>query len=276
MATLAYEGGFSLNYFNNLLRARYLRRGSGYESFGQSYLRTDVKGYQVSDRLRLMQNNLVISAGYERLEDNTANAKAWTTTFSTLTTAVSYFSRTEFPGISVGYAREDNSNGALDSLSLVDDATNRFFIQLQRQFTFGGRHDVSLNISLSDRDDATPFDRDSRTTNIGLSSYSYYAIPLQTVLSVSYTSNSFLDGTANVKRSYTTIYANGQYRMLEDKLRLFGTISPSFGDVERLLFEFGGQYYFTRTLSAQTQLSRYFNKSTTNDLIFSLILRLDV
>jgi hypothetical protein len=85
-----------------------------------------------------------------------------------------------------------------------------------------------------------------------------------------------VDGSGSVKRSYTTIYANGQYRLLEDKLRLFGTVSPSFGDLERVLFELGGQYYFTRTLSAQTQLSRYFNTNATNDLIFSLILRLDV
>jgi hypothetical protein len=287
LATLAYEGGLSLNYFNNLFRANYLRRGSAFESFGQSYLRTDVKGYQVSDRLRLMQNNLVLSAGYERLQDNTANTSAWTTTFSTLTTAVSYFSRTEFPGISVGYSRESNSNGWSDTVNVangdttliafpIDDATNRFFIQLQRQFIFAGRHDVSLNVSLSDRNDVSVFDRDSKTTTVGLSSYSYYTIPLQTILSVSFTSNSFVDGSGSVKRSYTTIYANGQYRLLEDKLRLFGTVSPSFGDLERVLFELGGQYYFTRTLSAQTQLSRYFNTNATNDLIFSLILRLDV
>lgn len=276
LATVAYEGGLSLNYFNNLLRVNYLRRGSGYESFGQSYLRTDVKGYQFSDRLRLLQNNLVLSVGYERLQDNTAEAKPWTTTFSTLTTAVSYFSRTEFPTVSVGYSRDVNSNDATDTISAVDDAANRVFVQLQRQFLFAGRHDVSLNVSFSSRDDATAYDRDSRSTTVGLSSYSYFAIPLQTVLSFSYTSNKFLLDSTNAETDYATIYANGQYRLLDDRLRLFATVSPSFGDLERVLLEFGGQYYVTQQLSAQTQLSRYFNKGTTNDLIFSLMLRFDV
>ena len=113
-----------------------------------------------------------------------------------------------------------------------------------------------------------------------LSNMTTYSFPLQTIVSLALNSNTFsiggTGGPTSISTSYTTIYCNAQYRMLEEKLRLSGTVSPTLGDLERTLLEMGAQYYFLKNISAQTQLLLYLNKGGNNDTIWSLILRLDV
>jgi hypothetical protein len=76
--------------------------------------------------------------------------------------------------------------------------------------------------------------------------------------------------------SSTTVYANARYRLLEDRLRLLATVSPTFGDRMRTVLDAGAQYFFLRNVSAQTQLSLYLNHDAENDIIWSLILRVDI
>lgn len=276
LATLSYEGGISLNYFNNLFRANYIRHGNSYESFGRTSLNTDVAGYQFSDRLALAQNRVYVSGAFENLKDNTAETKAATTTYRTFNAAISYISRSNVPSMTVGYLNASNTNGLQNSSSAVDDATNRVFVQLGHTFTLGTQQDATLNVSTSKRDDNTARDMDSRTTTISLSALTTYRIPLQTSASITYMSNEFGPSTGSTAIKYTTIYANAIYRFAEPNLRLMASINPTFGDIKRTVMEAGAQYFFTKNLSAQTQLTRYFNSGITNDLIWSFILRLDV
>jgi hypothetical protein len=110
-STLSYDLGLALNYFNNALKFTYLYRGSDYTSFGQTFLRKDIQGFNVLDRLRLVENQLYLSLGYERLQDNTSQTKVATTTFSTVNIAVSYFPRVDLPRLTVGFTRWTNGNG---------------------------------------------------------------------------------------------------------------------------------------------------------------------
>jgi hypothetical protein len=287
LSTLAYEAGLSLNYFNNYFKLNFLRHGNDYESFGQTFIRTDVAGFNLSDRQGLADNQFIVSAGIERLKDNTAETKAATTTYTTVNTAVSYYPRANLPNVTLAYLHAGNSNGInnnppqhVDSIYAIDDNTDRIFVQIGHGYTFGARHNASLSFSTSTRDDKTLKDLDTKSTSFTLSNQTTYGFPLQTVISLSLNSNKFsainAAGSTSISTSYTTLYGNAQYRLLEERLRLSGTISPTFGDLERTLFEIGGQYYFVKNLSAQTQLYLYFNKGGSNDTIWSFILRLDV
>jgi len=289
MPTLSYEGGIALNYFNNNFRYNYLRHGDSYESFGQSFLRTDVVGYNFSDRQRLFNNQIFISGGYERLKDNTTKIKPATTTSTTTNVGLSYYPRINFPNITIAYLLNKNYNNKTktDSLSAIDDQTNRVLIQLGKEFTFGVQHNAMLSVSTSVRDDNTVRNFDTRNTMVSLSTISIFKIPLQTIVSLTFNSNKFMSANntsssmpANL--SYTTFYVNGLYRLMDDKLRLNGSVSPTFGNIQRVLINAGAQYYFWNYLSAQTQLNLYFNKKMYNlsnsntDIVWNLIIRADI
>jgi predicted Mrr-cat superfamily restriction endonuclease len=60
LASLAAEASLSLNYFNNAFKSSYIYRGNDFQSFGQSFIRTDVAGFNISDVLRLMENKIFL------------------------------------------------------------------------------------------------------------------------------------------------------------------------------------------------------------------------
>lgn len=284
MPTLSYEGGLILNYFNNAFRFMYLRHGKSYESFGSSFFQTDVRGYNISDRLRLLENKILLSGGFERLQDNTDETKAATTTSRTINAGVSYFPRFEFPNVTIAYLLASNNNGLsnLDPVA-IDDRTNRIMLQLGKEFKWHIKHNASLNISTSTRDDQTTNNLDTRNTTVALSTASTFNIPLQTMVSLSVNSSKFISsGNTTSTLTYTTVYTNAEYRMMEDRLKLSGSLNSTFGDIQRILFGANAQYYFLEYLSAQTQLSLYFNNkmfgstAVSNDIIWSFILRADI
>ena len=282
LSTLAYETRVSLNYFKNNFLFSFLRHGNNFESFGQTFLRRDVVGFNTSDRLPLFANRMIVLVGLERLKDNTAETKAATTTYTTFNTAVSYSSRSDFPNVTLGYLHAANKNTInTDSASSVSDKTNRVFVQIGREITLGVRHNASLGFSTSVRDDRTKNNLDNRNTAVTLSNITTYKIPLQTVVSLTVNSTkfSFIDTTGtsiSTTKTYTTVYANAQYRLMEDKLRLIGLVSPTFGEIKRTLVDFAAQYYLLRNFNARGQVSLYFNNQRDNDFIFSLVLSLDV
>lgn len=281
MPTLAYEGGVAINVFDNALRGTYLRHGDSYESFGESFVRPDVQGYNISDNLRLLRNTLLLSGGYEEMKDNTAETKIATTTSTTGNVGVTYISRSDVPTVTVAYLLARNrSDYPVDSLA-TNDQTNRIVVQLSKPFEYSGHHQAALSVSTSHRDDASVHHLNTDNTTVSLALTSTFAVPLQTVVNLLVSDNTLpsADSTGRTvftKRDYTTLYFNGQYRMAEDKLILTGTISPTFGDIGRTLLDGGVRYFFTKLISAQTQVSLYLNSGRANDLIGSLILRMDM
>ncbi len=282
LPTLAYETGLTLNYFDNYLKFTYLRHGNNFESFGQSFVRTDVAGFNIADRLRLANGQVILGGGFERLHDNTASTKAATTTFTTGNFSVGYFPRTDVPNITVAYLLASSLNDrARDSVYGVDDKTNRFFVQLGKEFMLGARHNATLGVSTSTRDDNTPRNLGTKNTSVSFNNVSTFSIPLQTIVSLITVSNSLklpsAPGTVkDTSINYTTLYLNAQWRLIDEKLRLSGSLSPTFGDIQRTLIDARAQYYFIRNVSLASQFNLYLNKITNNDILWSIILRADM
>lgn len=282
--TLSYEAGLGLNYFDNQFRINYIRRGTFFESFGQSALRSDVEGFQLSDRIRLLRNQLGITFGLEQLKDNTAKTKSTTTSYSSFNGAISFYPTIDFPNITLGYYRASTKNPLPDTLvSSLNEVTNRFMAQLSYRYFYLANHISNFNITTSSRDDMTKRDYDAGTTTISFNTTSIYSIPLQTTFGImtSFTSYTLkTQDTINPRieqtQNYTTLQIGGNYRLIGNKLYLSGMISPILGaNLNRTLFEFGSQYYFYEKLSAQIQTLWYVKKPR-NEYIFTLSIRMDV
>lgn len=280
---LAYEAAAVLNYFDNYLKATYIFRGSEYNSFGQTFIRKDIKGFNLYDRLRLLENQLFFSGGYEGLEDNTDGSKTATTTFTNWNTTISYFPRIDFPNVTFGYGQYESKNGVpLDSIYSISDMTNRFFIQLGYDFTAGLRHNASLTLSISNRDDKTIRNADTKNTSISGTLITTWQIPLQTTVRITQNLNSLpsSDTTKGPKIlssfNYTTVFFGGNYRLLEDRLRLFASLGPTVGDLNRTMWDAGAEYMIVKNLSGLVQFSLFQNPGVSTDVVWSIMLRYDI
>jgi hypothetical protein len=110
---------------------------------------------------------------------------------------------------------------------------------------------------------------------------------LQATVSVSVNNSDFMQRDTNsalVKNSlaYTTITASANYRMLEERLRVNGSVSPTFGDLQRTLVNASARYYFIKNVSAEALMYLYFNNklfytsTTGTDVTWSVIIRADI
>jgi hypothetical protein len=282
-ATLAYEATLSMNYLDNALRATYLYRGSDYTSFGQTFLRKDVRGFNVQDRIRLLANQVLLTLGWERLEDNTSDTKVATTTYSTLSAGVSWSPGPELPMLTFGYNQFRNRNPlqgtGIDSLYAVDDRTNRFFGQASYDFLLGPRHTALLSLSSSDREDFTVRHTDLTSSTVTLSLISRFEFPLQTSLDLALNYNDYpVTSTpgARVSLDYTTIALGGRYAVLPGEVNLIGSIAPTFGDLKRLAADLGAEWYLQRTMSLTLQFSAFDNDDAPDDAFVSFRFRYDI
>ena len=268
LPSLAAEAALSFNYFDNYLKGSYVYRGDQYSSFGQSYVRTDVAGINILDRLRLFENKFFVSVGFENLQDNLQKTKIATTTFQTLNSSISFYPRTNLPSIIVGYTRLNNTNGLspiknpADStayLSAIDDITNRISTQLSYNFEWHYRHSVSLSFVNSTRDDKSYANYDIENSSVTVSSGTRWFDNLSSSLNISM-NNSKVDTTSF---SYVSLSLGTNYSMLQEKLLLSGSLSPSFGDYKRTSFDASALYYLMPNLTVQLQF-RYLNYDYTS------------
>ncbi len=303
--SLVYETALSLNYFGNYLKGTFLSHGRDYTSSGATTIRKDIRGYNVTDRLRLFDNRLFLAGSYEQLRNNTSGYEIATTTYTTINTSISYFPPREFPNITIGYGINKNLNpiNPLDTasaseserhikqqiaLKAIDDRTNRYFLQSSYDFSYIGKHTLSLNIDVSEKDDQTPKQQDISTFNGVLLITTVHDERLESAIGLSLSSLEFpqadsLGILSQTTLGYQTISATGRYKLYGDVLRLTATVAPTFGDFARFLFESGLVYSITEKQSASLQFQFIKNSSSTlsalqtskNDSYISFIYRID-
>lgn len=298
LPAVGIEAILTLNYFNNYVVGSYFRRGNAYKSFGNEFVQTDIQGFQLSDRIRMLENRVLLSVSYEHKSDNTANTKQATTTFTNLTTSVSANPGAGLPTVNVGYGRNTRlSNldvrklqvGIPDSASTerrksADDVTNRFFLGSSYDFVLSGlRNTATLTLNTASRTDQTFFERDQNNFALQLGVLTTFRIPLQTTFSIGINRNEnfnkvfTLQGRDSAKTSktfnFTTIAIGAQYRLMDDALRLTGSVAPTSGDISRTTVQVAADYEVRRNHNVEFALSYIQNKGFTNDFITSLIYR---
>lgn len=269
LASLGAEAALSLNYLNNNVRASYIYRGNDFQSFGQSYLRTDVKGINIVDRIRMLDNKLFVSIGYEELKDNLQKTKIATTSFKTISASVSIFPRADFPNITIGYNQFINNNGInINNVSSgkysIDDITNRILVQLSYDFVAGIRHSTSVSFTTSTREDNGYGNADAKFNNLNVNVNSIWNRQLTSIFGVVYSSSEI----ATLPFKYFSLNAGGRYRMFDDKMTISASFSPSFGDFKRQAIDIIADYNILANLNLAFQMRIYrIPDESTNSII---------
>ncbi|HTR81699.1 MAG TPA: hypothetical protein VMM58_08715 [Bacteroidota bacterium] len=304
LTALVYETGLALNYFGNYLKGTYLYHGADYNSVGTTALRKDVKGYNVFDRIRLVQNTVFLTASYEHLQNNTAGQDTiltsnglvqLTTTYNTFNSSVSYYPTTHMPNFTIGYGNNTDENpidpydkDTTVAFRAINDNTNRYFLQSTYDFSYWGRHNATLSFDVSHKIDNTQNKQDVKGVNafllintvhtFPLESTFGYAMSLNTIPMVTIDTSGATPKTvvSSTSLNYTTITLNGRYRLYKDLLKLSATFAPTFGDFKRTVLEMGLQYAIAQNQSAAFQYQFIINSGTANDSYVSLIYRINL
>jgi hypothetical protein len=272
-----------LNYFSNALKFSYLFRGSDYNSFGQTFLRKDIQGFNISDRIGVANNQIFFTLSFEHLKDNTSDVKIATTSFLNYNLAVSYYPRINGPNVTVGFARYTTNNrlsvSGPDSLSVLDDGTSRFFLQSSYNYELGAKHTASFNISTSSRNDESLRRYDVNNVTLAFGLNTRYGIPLQTRLDFSTNfnelpSNQIVGETQRI--NYSTLSVNAKYSILQETISFIATASPTFGDFKRMVLDIGTQVFILPTMSILVQFSSFDNHGIPNDNFWGVQYRYDL
>lgn len=258
LSSLAAEGSLELNYFNNNLKGSYVYRGNQFKSFGQEYTRTDIAGLNISDRFRTYDNQLFFSFGYEDLKDNLQDTKIATTTFKTLRASISIFMRRDMPNVTLSYTNNKNQNGIVPTDSInrflsVNDITNRYSLNLGYDFNLKVRHNSSLGIMTSNREDNSYYNNDANYLSTSFTLNSYWTRALNTNFMATYYDSKI--STEIYK--YVSFSLGGRYKLLNDDMELSLNYSPSFGDFNRHAIDLGAAYQVITSLWLRGQLRYY-------------------
>jgi hypothetical protein len=314
MPSIAFESILSLNVLNNFVRATYFRRGAAYKSFGNEFLQTDIQGYSVSDRIRMLSNKVFLSVSWEDKKDNTANTKTATTRYTNLNTSLNLNIAAGYPSFVFGYGLIGRLSDKLvtkkeivgiqnykatgigdDSTSTgytADDKSTRLFIATNYDFKLGARHSFTFSYSGLDRKDNSLYKRDQQNSNIQGSLTTYFDFPLQTFFSAlisnsrSYRNDIKTNGADSTYFSefkYTALSLGAQYRMMNDDLRVTFAVAPIFGDFRRTALQTGADYTVAVGHNIEFRLDIVQNTAKTStgtersytDVITSLVYRFD-
>ncbi|MBN1399015.1 MAG: hypothetical protein JXA06_13360 [Bacteroidetes bacterium] len=290
MPSLAFESELSLNYFNNYIRAMLFRRGISYSSYGNDFIQNDIAGFNISDRVRFLQNKIIASISYENKWNNTQNeAGTPTTSYNTFNTYVTAYPGINLPSFTIGYGLytrknpiELNTNSSpLDSILVANESTNRFFLSSNYDFHMLVRNSLSASLSIANKKDNTFYKRDQDNVNFSALVVSSFSIPLQTTFgfiinhtaAYSMPDTSGVNATTTQKFDYQTLTLGARYRLLDDRLNLLATIAPSFGDFKRLLMQAGAEYQVMENHYLVSQFDFIDNSGRASDTIFSILYR---
>jgi hypothetical protein len=260
-------------------------RGSEYHSFGQSFLRKDLKGLSAVDRIRLIDNQVFLSLAYERLKDNTSKTKPATTTFTTVDAALSYYPIGSVPSFTIGFGHLNNSNGlplsGPDSLrvqSAIDELGNRFYIQSAYSFVTVARHSLSASFSRSRRDDRSvrAFDVNDQSASLGITTV--FPGPLQTSVEYAHNRSERPSGSGGPLQAfiYSTMTFSLHFGLVPDVLILRGVVSPTYGDFQRTLVGGGLDWTLSPSMTLLMEFSRFKPETGTDDSIWDLRYRYDL
>jgi hypothetical protein len=285
LSTAAYEFGAGLNVLNQSLLVTWMYRGSEYHSFGQSFLRKDLKGLSAVDRIRILDNQVFLSLAYERLKDNTSKTKPATTTFTTVDASLSYYPRTSLPSFTVGFGHLNNSNGlptsgndSLRVVSAIDELGNRFFLQSSYTFVTAAQHTLTASYALSRRDDRSirAFDVNDQSASFGITTL--FSPPFQIAAEFAHSRSERPSGAAGLLQpfTYSTMTFSVRYGLVPDVVSLRGVVSPTYGDVQRTLMGAGVDWAVLPSMTLLFEFSRFKAEGGPDDSILDLRYRYDL
>ncbi len=309
LTSMAYDAQVKLSYYNNLLRLGYKSIGGEFYSLANSWVRTGIRGFYFSDRLRLYRNKIYLTLGYENFMDNfseqNANPRVNLQNFNY---SVSYYPGEGLPYLNIGlqnHLRKNNVNAKKEYITdldvagqdttIIDNRENQVYRDLNMQmgydfflFDLNNSFQISYitgrrNDRYSDSRKAEMYSQDFNTDIRMVSLTTNYQFPLQTT--INYAGNANKSGGGQSDYSYGLFTVGAEYKLLDDKLAFFGemrvtdvtgnTVLGENIDYSRKHFRLGGRYRFgdRHSVLLDTNVITY-DGGNTNGLENDTILRL--
>ncbi|HCK98587.1 MAG TPA: hypothetical protein DHW42_00575 [Candidatus Marinimicrobia bacterium] len=245
MPSTAFKTSLKLNYFNNYFVIGYQRVGPEFSSLGNPYLRNDVQGFNVSDKIRLFNNKVFITLAYDQKKDNLIRDKNTTTTTSSFNAGIALNPGDGLPTINFNTMQYGLKNDLdiedIDTTfnydPVVADSLVSIFYKDQRKSNMTIRQDfrISHNVAVgptqntinityanserSDRiTDRIPEYRFNATSTSMLSFglNTTFQFPLKT--NVKFTTNTTKSSMASDPYELMTVLLKGRYELFDSKL----------------------------------------------------------
>ncbi len=262
LPTFALDVSMSVNYFGNYFKSSYIYRGNDYTSFGQNFLRNDIKGFQVMDRIGLYDNQIFISVSYEDLKDNLQNTKLATTNFKNFESSISLYLRRNFPNFTFGYSnfRVKNDVDPINADTIrrqnyLNEITNQFSLSSNYNLKLKVPHRIFLNLITSKKQDYTDKNLSAKFLAINLSIQNFWDKSFYTFLGTNL-SKSYV---ALSKFNYYSFSLGSSLISFNNKLRSTFSINPYFGNLKRVVIDLSNQYYFMKNFSVNMNIRYLIN-----------------
>jgi len=283
--SLAYQASFRFNYFKNNIQIIYKTIGSEYFSLANNYIRKDIQGYSVYDRIQLFSNQVYLNLGYDKyLEglsfENDEAESTEPTDYSALNIGIALFPRNRIlPRLNINWKNYDRNDGLDMDPDNPDKAVNYKNTDVSVQLGYDVQfldlnHTFSISYVSTDRVDGFKRTHTNIANDIQMISLrTVHQIPLTTVVSYATNQNNAAGGLYDFKYNMLNLAAN--YYLLNRRLTLNGglnitsavtkTTMDSTGtilaepvtseDYKRLVFNFGGNFQINRQHSLLLAMS---------------------
>jgi hypothetical protein len=204
-AAMQFDATF--RYFDNNLKLQYYLIEKNFASPGNPYLLKDMSGFQVSDNIRLVENQVFLTLYYKNYTTN-RSTKEEATANNELGASVSYFPFAKFPSLTVGYSSLSRSNDVSPSDTLlyrVDNSTRRLYFNTSYNMDISGTSNtIMLNYSNYGRDDQIYTTSQSDFNLYGIGLRTNFKIPLTTRINYSNSEND-IGSETSLNQSTTSV-----------------------------------------------------------------------
>ena len=273
MPSLAYRGRAVVNYFGNYLAMEYSQVGPEFNSLANPYLVTNKREFSFSDKLKLLQNRLMITAGYKHQDDDILTAVENVESQNTLSLGVNALPGPGLPTMNFTYRSIDRDNGIDEIVQLTDTTfsdnrenthTDNLMLNVSHRFELLWSHSMNGTFVMVGKKDQF-VDRDETYVNPGISTRvfnitlsSRYRVPLKTTINMNTNSSELSIGPGERgKQDFLTGSLDAEYSFLNNKISARGGLNFAQGtglvDMSWLGFKGGLRWKITRGLNLNGQ-----------------------
>ena len=273
MPSLAYRGRAVVNYFGNYLAVEYSQVGPEFNSLANPYLVTNKREFSFSDKLKLLQNRLMITAGYKHQDDDILTAVENVESQNTLSLGVNALPGPGLPTVNFTYRSIDRDNGIDEIVQLTDTTfsdnrenthTDNLMLNVSHRFELLWSHSMNGTFVMVGKKDQF-VDRDETYVDPGISTRVFnitlstrYRVPLKTTINMNTNSSELSIGPGERgKQDFLTGSLDAEYSFLNNKISARGGLNFAQGtglvDMSWLGFKGGLRWKITRGLNLNGQ-----------------------
>ena len=209
MPSLAYRGRAVTNFYGNYLAVEYSQVGPQYNSLANPYLVKNKREFSVSDKLKLLQNRLMLTMGYKHQDDDILTTVENLKSQNTISLGINALPGPGLPTLNFTYRSIDRDNGIDKRIPLTDSTftdnrenthTNNIMVNISHRFDLVWSHALSgtfVNVNKTDKftDRDTNFVDPAMSTNVmNFTLSTRYNFQLKTTLNLTINSSELSTG----------------------------------------------------------------------------------